>query len=142
MEVNRVTTDSTKSTATSMGRRPAKRCSRDASTSDEAGASRSVPVAPAASMPVDSSRPALSVGVALDMARTLFNVSLIKLAPVEVQDRIAPKGAPVLDVVVPVYNEEGALGECVDRLHAHLSEHLPFEFRITVADNASTDSTL
>ncbi|HUR75754.1 MAG TPA: glycosyltransferase, partial [Sporichthya sp.] len=50
--------------------------------------------------------------------------------------------APVLDVVVPVYNEEIDLEPCVRRLHAHLSSELPYTFRITVADNASTDTTL
>ncbi|MFC3502309.1 glycosyltransferase [Micromonospora krabiensis] len=48
----------------------------------------------------------------------------------------------VLDVVVPVHNEEVDLGPCVRRLHAHLSTHFPYPFRITIADNASTDSTL
>src|SRR6476469_11216617 len=48
---------------------------------------------------------------------------------------------PVLDVVVPVHNEEADLEPCLRRLHAHLSE-LPFPFRITVAENASTDGTV
>ncbi|MFI8171487.1 glycosyltransferase [Streptomyces sp. NPDC085931] len=48
---------------------------------------------------------------------------------------------PVLDVVVPVYNEEHDLEPCVRRLHAHLAETFPYSFRITVADNASTDRT-
>ncbi|MEW2065890.1 bifunctional glycosyltransferase family 2/GtrA family protein [Streptomyces sp. NPDC007346] len=48
---------------------------------------------------------------------------------------------PVLDVVVPVYNEEKDLRPCVLRLHDHLSRTFPYAFRITVADNASTDST-
>src|SRR6185369_16434865 len=47
----------------------------------------------------------------------------------------------VLDVVIPVYNEEADLGPCVRRLHAHLAESFPYPFRITVADNASTDGT-
>jgi len=49
--------------------------------------------------------------------------------------------APVLDVVVPVYNEEIDLEPCVRRLHAYLTAHFPYRFRITIADNASTDST-
>ena len=49
--------------------------------------------------------------------------------------------APVLDVVVPVFDEEVDLGPCVRRLHRHLAEHFPYPFRITVADNASTDAT-
>ncbi len=52
-----------------------------------------------------------------------------------------PSGRPVLDVVVPVFNEEAALGPCVRRLHGHLIAQLPYPFRITVADNASTDRT-
>ncbi len=48
---------------------------------------------------------------------------------------------PVLDVVVPVYNEQHTVGACVRRLHAHLVETFPYPFRITVADNASTDAT-
>jgi putative flippase GtrA len=57
-----------------------------------------------------------------------------------------PAGAirrpPVLDVVVPVHDEERDLEPCLRRLHAHLSEQLPYPFRITVAENASTDATL
>jgi putative flippase GtrA len=48
---------------------------------------------------------------------------------------------PVLDVVVPVFNEETDLEPSVRRLHAHLRETFPYPFRITVADNASTDET-
>ena len=47
----------------------------------------------------------------------------------------------VLDVVVPVYNEEADLERSVRRLHAYLREVMPFPFRITIADNASTDTT-
>ncbi|MEU9118323.1 bifunctional glycosyltransferase family 2/GtrA family protein [Streptomyces sp. NPDC048506] len=49
--------------------------------------------------------------------------------------------ATVLDVVVPVYNEEADLEPCVRRLHEHLSRTFPYGFRITIADNASTDGT-
>ncbi|HZD96923.1 MAG TPA: dolichyl-phosphate beta-glucosyltransferase, partial [Micromonosporaceae bacterium] len=48
---------------------------------------------------------------------------------------------PVLDVVVPVYNEEVDLGPCVRRLHGYLAATFPYAFRITIADNASTDAT-
>ncbi|MCF0093789.1 glycosyltransferase [Micromonospora sp. MH99] len=58
-----------------------------------------------------------------------------------VQTRSSSAGA-VLDVVIPVYNEETDLGPCVRRLHAHLTEHFPYPFQITVADNASVDGTL
>lgn len=50
-------------------------------------------------------------------------------------------GVPVLDVVVPVYNEQVALAASVRRLHRHLTESFPFPARITIADNASVDAT-
>jgi putative flippase GtrA len=48
---------------------------------------------------------------------------------------------PVLDVVVPVFNEEAQLEITVRRLDEHLRRNFPYSYRITVADNASTDST-
>ncbi len=54
----------------------------------------------------------------------------------------AAAGAPVLDVVIPVHNEERDLAGCVHRLHHHLSTAMTYSFRITIADNASTDRTL
>ncbi|MET7772454.1 bifunctional glycosyltransferase family 2/GtrA family protein [Nocardia sp. NPDC005366] len=49
---------------------------------------------------------------------------------------------PVLDIVIPVHNEENDLGDCVRRLSAHLADGFPFSTRITIADNASSDGTL
>ncbi|GAB3666795.1 bifunctional glycosyltransferase family 2/GtrA family protein [Nocardioides korecus] len=48
--------------------------------------------------------------------------------------------ATVLDVVIPVYNEEAQLAASVERVLTHLAT-LPWSFRVTVADNASTDQT-
>jgi glycosyltransferase involved in cell wall biosynthesis/putative flippase GtrA len=53
-----------------------------------------------------------------------------------------PALSPVVDIVIPVYNEEVDLESCVRRLHAHLTAGMPYSFQITVADNASTDTTL
>ncbi|OKI22771.1 sugar translocase [Saccharothrix sp. CB00851] len=47
----------------------------------------------------------------------------------------------VLDVVVPVHNEERDLAPCVRKLHADLTQTFPYTFRITIANNASTDGT-
>jgi len=49
---------------------------------------------------------------------------------------------PVLDIVIPVHNEERDLEPCVRRLHAYLTDELGYPFRITVAENASTDGTV
>ncbi|MER8183349.1 glycosyltransferase [Kitasatospora sp. NPDC094015] len=55
-------------------------------------------------------------------------------------DRRRPHVGTV-EVVVPVYNEEHTVERCVRRLHAYLAETFPYPYRITVADNASTDGT-
>jgi glycosyltransferase involved in cell wall biosynthesis len=60
-------------------------------------------------------------------------------SPQEVTE--VPAVGPVLDVVVPVHNEELDLEPCVRRLHRHLSAAFPYSFRITIADNASIDTT-
>src|SRR5690242_19325400 len=49
---------------------------------------------------------------------------------------------PVLDVVIPVYNEQADLEPCVRRLDHYLRSEVPYPARITIADNASTDGTL
>ena len=48
---------------------------------------------------------------------------------------------PIVDLVVPVYNEEHDLESSVRRLRTYLDERFPFTARITIADNASTDTT-
>ena len=54
---------------------------------------------------------------------------------------LATTFAPVLDVVIPVHNEEVDLEPCVRRLRGYLSAGFPYPFRITIADNASSDAT-
>jgi glycosyltransferase involved in cell wall biosynthesis/putative flippase GtrA len=49
--------------------------------------------------------------------------------------------AAVVDIVIPVYNEEADLGPSVRRLDAFLAESFPYNYAITIADNASTDGT-
>lgn len=47
----------------------------------------------------------------------------------------------LVEIVIPVYNEEQVLERSVQKLHAYLAQGLPYRFRITIADNASTDGT-
>ncbi|HEV2640739.1 MAG TPA: bifunctional glycosyltransferase family 2/GtrA family protein [Actinocrinis sp.] len=47
----------------------------------------------------------------------------------------------LVEIVIPVYNEQRVLADSVHRLHAYLADNLPYPFRITIADNASTDLT-
>lgn len=48
---------------------------------------------------------------------------------------------PVVDIVVPCYNEQSTLAAHVRRLHDYLETSMPVSWRITIADNASTDDT-
>jgi glycosyltransferase involved in cell wall biosynthesis len=50
--------------------------------------------------------------------------------------------APAVEIVIPVHNEQLALEHGVRTLHAYLIQTFAFSFRITIADNASTDATL
>lgn len=47
-----------------------------------------------------------------------------------------------VDVIIPVYNEEQDLAASVLRLDDFLAETFPYDYRIVIADNASTDGTL
>jgi len=49
---------------------------------------------------------------------------------------------PRVDIVIPVHNEQTVLARSVHHLHAFLSEGIPYDWRIVIADNASTDDTL
>ena len=49
--------------------------------------------------------------------------------------------AASVEVVIPVYNEEHILAASVRTLHAYMKREFRFPFAITIADNASVDST-
>ncbi|PYC67813.1 glycosyl transferase [Streptomyces tateyamensis] len=68
------------------------------------------------------------------MTESAPQAPLAPIRPVAVRTRS-------VEVVVPVYNEEHVLEQCVRRLHGYLAETFPYPFTVTVADNASTDST-
>jgi putative flippase GtrA len=58
------------------------------------------------------------------------------------EPRQQPSSADVaVEIVVPVYNEAADLGRSIERLHRYLSEQFPLSWRVTIADNASTDRT-
>jgi putative flippase GtrA len=46
-----------------------------------------------------------------------------------------------VEIVIPVRNEDRDLAPSVRRLHAYLDRAFPFDTRITIADNGSTDGT-
>jgi glycosyltransferase involved in cell wall biosynthesis len=67
------------------------------------------------------------------------------LARTAVDTRVAGRpgtDTPVLDIVIPVFNEQQDVEPSLRRLHAYLLATFPYPFRITVADNASTDGTV
>ena len=46
-----------------------------------------------------------------------------------------------VDIVIPVLNEEYSLPRCLERLMEFLQNNLKYDWRITIADNGSTDRT-
>lgn len=56
------------------------------------------------------------------------------------EDTDGPRGR-LIEIAVPVFNEEHVLEASVRRLHAYLRAAFPYRFVITIADNASTDGT-
>jgi glycosyltransferase involved in cell wall biosynthesis len=62
------------------------------------------------------------------------------LRPARRSGRAAP-AAPIVDIVVPVHNEQGGLERSIRSLHRYLGAEFPFSWRIVVVDNASTDAT-
>lgn len=48
---------------------------------------------------------------------------------------------PLIEIVVPVYNQVSVLSDNVEHLDRFLRDHFPFRSRVTIADNASTDGT-
>jgi len=48
----------------------------------------------------------------------------------------------LVNVTIPVYNEEEALASSIRTLHDFLHQHGRFDWEIVIADNASTDKTL
>jgi putative flippase GtrA len=55
--------------------------------------------------------------------------------------REPPQTAAVVDIAVPVHNEQACLARSVHRLYDFLDERFPFSARVTIVDNASTDGT-
>jgi glycosyltransferase involved in cell wall biosynthesis len=49
--------------------------------------------------------------------------------------------AATVDITIPVYNEEEVLPRTIATLTEFLESHLPNPWQVTIADNASTDST-
>jgi glycosyltransferase involved in cell wall biosynthesis len=65
-------------------------------------------------------------------------MSISQLAPVTGHDDPEPF---VLDVVIPVYNEERVLDASVRRLRSYLDDRFPLPASIVICDNASRDGT-
>jgi putative flippase GtrA len=71
---------------------------------------------------------------ALRPARDIFRVP----DPVQVSSE---ERVPVLDLAIPVFNEEHILEDSILRLRRYLDESFPVVTRICIVDNASTDGT-
>ncbi len=56
-------------------------------------------------------------------------------------DALSPAPGALVEIVIPVRNEERDLSPSVRRLHDYLVHQFPFAARITIADNGSDDGT-
>jgi hypothetical protein len=81
----------------------------------------------------------MSTRQAEETTETMSSLALIDETPTAPPAGL-PAG-PLVEVVVPVHNEQRVLVASVTRLHRYLAASFPFPFRITIADNASTDRT-
>jgi len=52
-----------------------------------------------------------------------------------------PERMALVEIVIPVHNEEATLERSIRRLHSYLSARFPLSWLVTIADNASTDRT-
>ena len=61
--------------------------------------------------------------------------------PLTIRSTAPQERPPVVEVAIPVFNEELMLEASTCRLRAYLDESFPFETTIRIVDNASTDAT-
>jgi putative flippase GtrA len=80
-----------------------------------------------------------------DRKRATEMTTMSNIAPAESHGHLtrarSADMAAVVDIVIPVHNEEADLGPSVRRLDSFLAESFPYSYGITIADNASTDGT-
>ena len=65
-----------------------------------------------------------------------------RLAATESQPSFRAIARPLIDIVVPVLNEEKILQKSITTLDEYMAKHLPYRYQITIADNGSQDKTL
>ena len=61
--------------------------------------------------------------------------------PTPTGEELPPVHEPLIEIVVPIYNEQAVLERSIRRLHRFLRVEMPFAWRIVIADNASTDAS-
>ncbi len=61
--------------------------------------------------------------------------------PARAPESTAQQRIATVDLVIPVHDEQRSLPGCLEVLNRHLAD-FPFQYSITVVDNASTDATL
>src|SRR5580693_3107446 len=61
--------------------------------------------------------------------------------PFTIRSTTPEERPPVVEIAIPVFNEEDTLDANIRRLREYLDESFPFETTIRIVDNASTDAT-
>jgi putative flippase GtrA len=61
--------------------------------------------------------------------------------PLQVNANAERQTSTVVEIVIPVHNEQAVLESSVRRLHRYLHDRFPLSWTLTIADNASVDQT-
>jgi glycosyltransferase involved in cell wall biosynthesis len=72
---------------------------------------------------------------------TLTDASTLSARPGALASPPELAPSPLIEVVIPIYNEAAILERSVRRVHGYVRDALPFRCQITIADNASTDAS-
>lgn len=65
----------------------------------------------------------------------------MQLADPKLESDLTEVEHPLVDIVIPVYNEEHDVARSVRQLRSYLDASFPFSALITIVDNGSTDDT-
>jgi putative flippase GtrA len=87
--------------------------------------------------PQDPHDEGTAVGMLPDEDRSDFDLFRTRL--LHAVDQVPD--APVVELVIPVYNEARTLEASIHRLRRYLDEEFPFRTTVRIVDNASTDGT-
>src|SRR5712671_5490710 len=83
-----------------------------------------------------------SISSRIATTRTASSCIRASLKRRNASNRYYPMTRPLINIVIPVYNEEHILEASIGKIASFLAEHNQYEYEVIIANNASTDGTL